>query len=115
MHQISTVLMGGSHSKRDLKPPPSPNQNWPSIKKSAQDSSCLPNPNQEESSIKDCSVEDETQNAELNGNRNPEWCVDLSQSVKIEIIKFLGISRHKVELGFRLDLSSEVSCGTNSN
>jgi len=46
------------------------------------------------------SVEDETQNAELNGNRNPKWWGDISQLVKIEKIKFLGISRHKVELRF---------------
>ena len=26
-----------------------------------------------------CSVEDETRNAELNGNRNPEWWGDFSQ------------------------------------
>ena len=41
------------------------------------------------------SVEDETRNAGLNGNRSPEWWV--SQLVKIEKIKFLGISRY-VEL-----------------
>jgi len=46
------------------------------------------------------SVEDETRNAELNGNRNPEWCGDFSRLVKIEKIKFLGISRYKVELRF---------------
>ena len=61
------------------------------------------------------SVEDETRNAEFNGNRNPEWWWDFSQLVKIEKIKFLGISRYKVELRFWLDLNSEVSCGTNSN
>ena len=44
------------------------------------------------------SVEDETQNAELNGNRNPEWWGDLSQLVKFQKIKFLGISWYKVEL-----------------
>jgi len=39
----------------------------------------------------------------------------VSQLVKIEKIKFLGISWYKVELRFWLDLNSEVSCGTNSN
>jgi len=48
----------------------------------------------------DCSVEDETRNAELNGNQNPEWWVDLIQLVKIEKIKFLGISRYTAELRF---------------
>ena len=38
-----------------------------------------------------------------------------SQLVKIEEIKFLGISRYKVELRFWLDLNSEVLCGTDSN
>jgi len=61
------------------------------------------------------SVEDETRNAELNGNRNPEWWGDFSQPIKIETIKLLGISRYKVELRFALDLNSEVSRGTNSN
>ena len=60
------------------------------------------------------SVENETRNAELNGNRNPECWGDFSQLVKIEKIKYLGISRYKVELRFRLDLNSEVSRGTNS-
>ena len=46
------------------------------------------------------SVEDETRNAELNSNRNPECWGDLSQLVQIEKIKFLGISRYKVELRF---------------
>ena len=46
------------------------------------------------------SVEDETRNVELNGNRNPEWWGDFSQLVKIEKIKFLGISLYKVELRF---------------
>jgi len=45
-------------------------------------------------------VEDETQNAELNGNRNPEWWGDISQFVKIEKIQSLGISQYKVELRF---------------
>ena len=45
-------------------------------------------------------VEDETRNAELNGNRNPECWGDFSQLVKIEKIKYLGISRYKVELRF---------------
>jgi len=45
-------------------------------------------------------VEDETRNAELNGNRNSEWWGDFIQLVKIEKIKFLGISRYKVELRF---------------
>ena len=44
------------------------------------------------------SVEDETRNAELNGNRNPEWWGDFSQLVKIEKINSLGISQYKVEL-----------------
>jgi len=60
------------------------------------------------------SVEDETQNAELNGNRNPECWGDFSQLVQIEKIKYLGISQYKVELKFWLDLNSEVSRGTNS-
>jgi len=62
-------------------------------------------------------VEDETRNAEWNGNRNLEWWRDFSQLVKIENIKFLGISRYrdKVELRFWLDKNSEVSCDTNSN
>ena len=46
------------------------------------------------------SVEDETRNADFNGNRNPEWWGDFSQLVKIEEIKFLGISGYKVELRF---------------
>jgi len=46
------------------------------------------------------SVEDETRNAESNGNRNPESWGDFSQPVKMEKIKFLGISRYKVELRF---------------
>ena len=46
------------------------------------------------------SVEDETRNAELNGNRNPEWWGDISQFVKIEKIQSLGISQYKVELRF---------------
>jgi len=58
-------------------------------------------------------VEVETRNAALNGNRNPEWWGDFGQLVKIEKIKFLGISRYKVELRFLLDLNSEISCGTN--
>jgi len=40
------------------------------------------------------SVEDETRNAELNGNRNPKWWGDFSQIVKIEKIEFLGTA-HK--------------------
>jgi len=63
----------------------------------------------------DRSVEDETRNAELNANRNPEWWGDFSQLVKIEKIRFLGISRYKVEVRFWLDLNSKISCGTNSN
>ena len=43
------------------------------------------------------SVEDETRNAELNGNGNPECLGDFSQLVKIEIMKNFGISRYKVE------------------
>ena len=46
------------------------------------------------------SVEDETRNAELNGNRNPECWGDFSQLVKIEKIKYLGMSWYKVELRF---------------
>ena len=46
------------------------------------------------------SVEDETRNAGLNGIQNPEWWGDFSQLVKIEKIKFLGISRCKVQLRF---------------
>jgi len=46
------------------------------------------------------SVENETRNAELNGNQNPDSWGDFSQLVKIEKIKFLGISRYKVELRF---------------
>jgi len=45
-------------------------------------------------------LEDETRNSERNANRNPEWWGDFSQLVKIEKIKFLGISRYKVELRF---------------
>jgi len=46
------------------------------------------------------SLEDETRNGERNTNRNPEWWGDFSQLVKIEEIRFLGISRYKVELRF---------------
>ena len=46
------------------------------------------------------SVEDETRNAEFNGNRNPECWGDFSQLVKIEKLEYLGISRYKVELRF---------------
>jgi len=46
------------------------------------------------------SVEDATRNAELNDNRNPECWGDFSQLVRIEKIKYLGISRYKVELRF---------------
>ena len=60
------------------------------------------------------SVEDETRNAALNGNRNPEWWGDFSQIVEIEKIKFLGISRYKVKLRFWLDLKCGLFCGTNS-
>ena len=55
------------------------------------------------------SMEDETRNGGKNANQNPEWWGDLSQLVKIEKIKFLGISRYKVELKFWLNLNSEVS------
>ena len=61
------------------------------------------------------SLEDETRNGERNANRNPEWWGDFSQLVKIEKIKFLGVSPYKVEVRFWLDLNSEVSRGTNSN
>ena len=46
------------------------------------------------------SVEDETRNAEVNGNRNPEWWANFSQLGTIKKIKFLGISRYKVESRF---------------
>jgi len=36
------------------------------------------------------SVEDETRNAEINGNQNPKCWGDFSQLVKIEEIKFLS-------------------------
>jgi len=35
-----------------------------------------------------------------NANRNPEWWGDLTQLVKIEKLKFLGISRYKFKLRF---------------
>ena len=46
------------------------------------------------------SVEDETRNAELYGSRNPECWGDFSPVVKIQKMKYLGISRYKVELRF---------------
>ena len=46
------------------------------------------------------SLEDETQNVERNANRNPECWENFSQLVKIEKIKFLGISQFKVKLRF---------------
>ena len=49
------------------------------------------------------SLQDETRNAERNAFRNPEWWGDFSQLVKIKKIKFLGISRYKVELKFWFD------------
>ena len=58
---------------------------------------------------------DETWNAELNGNRNPECWGDFCQLVKIEKMKFLGMSQYKVELRFWWELNSEVSRGTNSD
>ena len=61
------------------------------------------------------SLEDESRYGEKNANRNPKWWGDFSQPVKIEKIKFLGISRHKVELRFCLDSNSKVSRGMNSN
>ena len=61
------------------------------------------------------SVENETRNAELNCDRNPECWGDFHQLIEIEKIKYLGISRYKVKLRFGLDLNSEVSRGTNSN
>ena len=48
------------------------------------------------------SLEHETRNGERNANRIPEWWGDFSQLVKIGEIKFLGISRYKVELRFRI-------------
>jgi len=48
-------------------------------------------------------------------HRNPEWWGDFSQLVKIEKLKFLGISRYKFELRFWLNLNSSVSRGTNPN
>jgi len=60
------------------------------------------------------SREDETRNTRRNANRNPEWWGDFSQLVKIEKLKFLGISRYKFELRFWLNLNSSVSRGTNS-
>jgi len=60
------------------------------------------------------SLEDETRNAKLSDNWNPEWWGDFSQLVKIEKIKFLGISWYKVKLKRWFDLNSEVCCGTNS-
>ena len=44
------------------------------------------------------SVQDETRNAEFNGNQNPERWGDFSQLVTIEKFEFLGISRYKLEL-----------------
>ena len=61
------------------------------------------------------SREDETRNARRNANRIHECWGDFSQLVKIEKIKFLGISWYKLELKFSLNLNSSVSCGTNSN
>ena len=58
------------------------------------------------------SVKNKTRNAELNGNRNPEWWGNLGQLVKIEKFKFLGIWRYKVQLRFWLCLYSGVSCNT---
>ena len=49
----------------------------------------------------------EMQHAELNANRNHEFRGDLSQLVKIEKIKFLGISRYKVELRFEKEKEKE--------
>jgi hypothetical protein len=43
------------------------------------------------------SLEDETRNGKRNANRNPEWWGDFLSLGKIEKIKFLGISRYKVE------------------
>jgi len=62
-----------------------------------------------------CSREDETRNGQRNANRNPEWWGDFSQLVKIEKLKFLGISRYKFELRFWLNLNAFVSHGTTSN
>ena len=46
------------------------------------------------------SLEDETRNRGRTTNQNSEWWGDFSQLVKIEKIKFLGISWYKVELRF---------------
>jgi len=45
-------------------------------------------------------MEDETQNGKRNANRNRGWWGNYRQLVEIEKIKFLGISRYKVELRF---------------
>jgi len=55
------------------------------------------------------SLEDETRNAELNGNRNPEWWRDFSQLVKIEKIKFRGVLRYKFNLRFLLNLNLQLT------
>ena len=61
------------------------------------------------------SREDETRNGQRNADRNPEWWGEFDQLVKIEKLKFLGISRYRFELRFWLNLNSSVSRGTNSN
>jgi len=61
------------------------------------------------------SREDETRNGHRNTNRNARWWGDFSQLVKIEQLKFLGISRYKFELRFWFNLNSSVSRGTNSS
>jgi len=61
------------------------------------------------------SREEQTRNARGNANRNPEWWGDFSQLVKIETIRFLGISRYKFESRIWLNLNFSVSRSTNSN
>jgi len=47
-----------------------------------------------------------SRNARRNTNRNPDLWADFSQLVKIEKLKFLGISLHKFEVRFWLNLNS---------
>jgi len=55
------------------------------------------------------SLEDETRNAELNGNRNPEWWGDFRQLVRIEKIKYRGILRYKFKLRFLFTLNLQLT------